>query len=124
MDFLDDVLVKAKDMFDIAKNKTEEAVAIGKQKYDIASMESRLNKSYNALGRLCYEVYSNDESVSDEIKALIKEIASEIEAIEDAKAQIIKIKSNRFCAKCGAPVNESAVFCGQCGEKLVFVEEE
>ncbi len=124
MDFFDEVLVKAKDMFDIAKNKTEEAVTIGKQKFDIASMESRLNKSYNALGRLCFETYKSDENISDEIKALINEIESEIEAIELAKAEIVKIKSNRFCAHCGEAVTEAAVFCAHCGEKLIFTEEE
>lgn len=124
MDFLDDVLVKAKNVLDIAKNKTEEAVAIGKQKYDIASMENRLSKSYNALGRLTFETYKNDDAVSDEIKALINEIESEIEAIVIAKAEIEKIKSNRFCPACSAPISESAVFCSACGEKLIFTEEE
>ena len=124
MDFLDDVLVKAKNVFDIAKNKTEEAVAIGKQRYDIASMENRLNKSYNALGRLAFETYKQDADVSDEIRALINEIESEIEAIGIAKAEIEKIKSNRFCPNCAAPISESAVFCSACGEKLVFTEEE
>ena len=123
MDFLDDVLVKAKDMFDIAKNKTEEAVAIGKQRYDIASLESRLNKSYNALGRLCYENYKGNEEIADELKALITEISSEIEAIEEARAEIVKIKANRFCAKCGGAVTEAAVFCSHCGEKLIYTEE-
>ncbi len=124
MDFLDDVLVKAKNVFDIAKNKTEEAVAIGKQKYDIASMENRLNKSFNALGRITFETYKDDEQVSDEIKALINEIESEIEAISIAKAEIEKIKSTRFCPNCAASISESAVFCSACGEKLIFTEEE
>ncbi len=124
MDFLDDVLAKAKDVFDIAKNKTEEAVAIGKQKYDIASMENRLNKSYSALGRVCFETYKNEENISDEIKALINEIESEMEAIEKAKIEINKIKSNRFCPTCSAPVAENAAFCSACGEKLIFTEEE
>ncbi len=124
MDFLDEVLVKARDMFDIAKNKTEEAARIGKQKFDIASMENRLNKSYNALGRICYETYKAQDEISDELKALINEITSEIEAIEEARAEIVKIKSNRFCAKCGEPVTEAAIFCTHCGEKLTFTDED
>lgn len=123
MDFLDDVLEKAKNVFDVAKNKTEEVVAIGKQKYDIAAMENRLNKSYNALGRLCYENYKADDSCADEIKALIAEITSEIEAIQLARAEIVKMKGNRFCPKCGEAVTEASVFCNHCGEKLVFTEE-
>ena len=123
MDFLDEVLGKAKDMFDIAKNKTEEAVAIGKQKYDIASMESRLNKSYGALGRLYFETYKSEENIPDELKALIMEINSELEAIEIARAEIVKIKGTRFCAKCGGAVTEAAVFCNHCGVKLTFTEE-
>lgn len=123
MDFLDEVVTKAKDMFDIAKNKTEEAARIGKQKFDIASMENRLNKSYGALGRLYFENYKSEENIPDELKALIFEINSELETIEIARAEIAKIKSTRFCAKCGGAVTEASVYCNHCGEKLTFTEE-
>lgn len=123
MDFFDDVFEKAKNVFDVAKNKTEEAVIIGKQKYDVAAMESRLNKSYNALGRLCYENYKNDAESSDEIKALISEITSETEAIENARAEIAKMKNKRICPKCGETVAEASVFCNRCGERLIYTEE-
>lgn len=122
MDFLDEAIVKAKDMFSVAKKKTGEAVAIGKQKYDIASIENRLNKSYVALGKICYESFKNDDSASDEIKALISQIESEINEIELAKEEIVRIKGGRICAECGAAVGENSAFCSHCGAKLIFTE--
>lgn len=123
MDFLNDVLEKAKDVFDVAKEKTEEAVAVGKQKYDIAMLENRLNKSYGALGRICYENYKNDENAPDEIKALINEVESEIKAVKAAYDQLAKMKSNRVCPTCNKAVSDEAAYCNHCGEKLIYTEE-
>lgn len=123
MDFINEVLEKAKDVFEVAKEKTDQAVAIGKQKYDIAALESRLNKSYGALGRLCFENYGNDENTPDEIKALIAEIENEIEAIALAREELAKIKSNRVCPTCGKAVSDNSAFCNHCGEKLIYTEE-
>ena len=39
-----DDLEKAKGMFDVAAKKTEEVAALGKQKYDIVSLKSKLSK--------------------------------------------------------------------------------
>lgn len=122
MDFLEEALSKAKDVFEVAKQKTGEAVAVGKQKYDIASMESKLNKSYSALGRICYENFKNDQGACDEIKALISQITSEIEDIEAAKEEIVKIKGGRVCYECGGAVSNNSAFCSHCGAKFTFTE--
>ncbi len=123
MDFFDNVLNKAKDVYGVAKKKTTEAYNVGKQKYDIASMENKLAKSYEALGIVCYENFADSENISDEVKALISQISREKEEIEVAREQLLRIKNQRVCPKCGSAVADESVFCNHCGEKLIFSEE-
>ena len=123
MDFLNECLDKAKDLFETAKEKTDKAVAIGKQKYDIAALESRIGKSYQALGRVCFENYKGDENAPDEIKALISQIEAEKETIALSREELERMKAHRVCPVCTGAVAENATFCSHCGAKLIYTEE-
>lgn len=124
MDFFDQTFSKAKEVFDVAKKKTTDAVSLGKQKYDIAAMENRRNKSYEALGVLAFDLFKEDENASDEVKALVNQIKNETEEIEDAKREVIKMKNKRICPNCQNTVEENSAFCNHCGEKLIYTEEQ
>ena len=54
MDFIDDAVTKAKEAFDVACKKTNEVVTTQKQKFDIASLEAKRTKDFEALGRFYY----------------------------------------------------------------------
>lgn len=122
MDFLNETLSRAKEVFDVAKQKTTEAVNVGKQKYDIASMENKLSKQYQKLGEVCFKVIKDDDTQSDEIKTLAGEIKEQLADIEQARAELLKMKNKRVCPKCAATVDDNAAFCNFCGEKLTYTE--
>ena len=62
MDFFDNAVSKAKDVFDVACKKTEEVVTTGKQKLDIATLENKMTKDFEALGRIYFEqIKDNDD---------------------------------------------------------------
>lgn len=122
MDFLNETFNKAKEVFDVAKQKTTECVNVGKQKYDIASLESKLSKQYQKLGEKCFTNIKDDDTQSDEIKALVSEIKSQLDSIEQARKELLKLKNKRVCPKCAAAVDENAAFCNFCGEKLTYTE--
>ena len=73
MNFLNETIDKAKDLFSVAKQKTEEAVNVGKQKYDIVALESKTQKLYSKLGKMAYPLLMNQENLSPEIKNLVLE---------------------------------------------------
>ncbi len=123
MDFLNECLDKAKDIFETAKEKTDKAVAIGKQRYDIAALEGRINKSYQALGRICFENYKGDAAAPDEVKALIAQIEAEKETITLAREELERMRASRVCPVCTGVIAENAAFCSHCGAKLIYTEE-
>ena len=120
MDFLDNAVSKAKEVFDVAYKKTEVAVNTGKQKFDLASMENKLSKDYEKLGIIYYNTIK-DADVSDEkIKELKIAIEEKLEKIEKIKADINEVKNKRFCPECGVAIDKNAAFCSSCGAKLEF----
>ena len=55
MDFFENAVSKAKDVFDVACKKTEEVVNTGKVKLEIATLENKLAKDFETLGRIYFE---------------------------------------------------------------------
>ena len=72
---LDNILSKAKDVFESAYKKAGSAYRAGKHKLDITAIEAKLAKDYEALGRVCFEALSEGgafpskkaEPISDDI---------------------------------------------------------
>ena len=86
MDFFDEAVGKAKDIFDVACKKTGEAVNTGKLKLEIATLETKMDKDYEALGKIYYESIKDSddlETATAKIRDLISEKQSKIEAIKE-----------------------------------------
>ncbi len=122
MEFFEDAINKAKDAFDVAYKKTNDVVAIQKQKFDIASMESKLSKDFLEFGKLCFECVINDSEISKEAKLMAEEIAKKQEDIEKAKTEVMRAQGKKICANCGIANVSAAHFCFACGES--FISEE
>lgn len=124
MDFFDNALSKAKEAIDVACKKTEEVVSVQKQKFDIATLESKRNKDFEKLGRLYFESLKDEEPQNEQMKALVLEIKEKNAKIKEIKKGINETKNKRICPKCAAFVEEDAVFCSTCGEKIEFDSED
>ena len=122
MDFFDEAVGKAKDFFAVAYKKTGEAVNTGKQKFDIASLENKLSKEYETLGRLYYNSVKNGEEPDAEVS--INEIDILNELIEQKRQEILKNTSKQICSKCGKITVLTDAFCPACGERLKKESEE
>lgn len=121
MDF-NEAINKTKEVFGVAKGKTVEAVNIGKMKYDLAAAQKELEKLYARLGNEAFDKLAEIE-VSPAVKVTIDSIKEKKEQIKKAKEELLKAQAKRICPKCGAAIDENAVFCSICGERLVFTEE-
>ena len=56
MDFLDNALEKAKEVFDVARTKTTEVVSTQKQKFDVVSLENKRSKDFEQLGIFYFDM--------------------------------------------------------------------
>ncbi len=119
MEFFETAVNKARDVLDAAYKKTEEVVSVQKQKYDIASMKSKLNKDFEAFGRACLEFVSNDGEVTSEAKFLASEILRKQDEIAVAQAELDKTRGKKLCEKCGFPNISEAHYCAACGNSFI-----
>ena len=86
MEFFENAVNRAKDVFEVVVSKTGEAVTTGRQKLDIATLENRLSKDFERLGRAYYETIKDSEDVAVEfanIKTSIVEKQTEIAKIKE-----------------------------------------
>lgn len=124
MDFLDDMLSKAKDAIDVASKKTGEVVNTQKQKFDIASLESKRSKDFAVLGEIYYNKIKDGECDDENISELVLAIKEKSDKIDKLKAEINSAKNKRICPKCGAAIDQISNYCNACGEKLFYDSEE
>ncbi len=113
-------LEKAKSALNTVAKGTEKAVSIQKKKFDLYSLEGKLNSEYEALGRVFYESVVGGSANEDNINAAVEVIRNRLEEIEEAKEVLAKEKNQRLCPTCGESVDKKAVFCSYCGERLII----
>ena len=118
MDFFDEALNKAKEAFDIARNKTTEVVHTGKQRLDIASIENKRSKDYETLGRIYFNSIKDSEIEDDEIRALVEDIKLKTQKITELREEINAAQNKRTCPNCGALVENISLYCNICGERM------
>ena len=117
MDFLDGAITKAKEVLDVACKKTNEVVTEQKQKFDIASIETKRAKDYKKLGELYFNEVKDCDIENTEIKDLVDAIKEKNEKIELLKQEISELKAKKVCTACGELIDKDALFCANCGEK-------
>ncbi len=64
MEFFENAVSKAKDVFDVACKKTEEAVNTGKLKLDVATLENKMAKDFENLGRVYFEQIKESDNLN------------------------------------------------------------
>ena len=86
MEFFDEAVGKAKDIFDVACKKTGAAVNTGKLKMEIATNETKMAKDFEALGKIYFESIKDSDDLDSKtakIRDLIAEKQNKIEAIKE-----------------------------------------
>ncbi|MBR4072420.1 MAG: zinc ribbon domain-containing protein [Clostridia bacterium] len=120
MDFFDNVISKTKDAIDVVSKKTGEIVTVEKQKFDAASLKAKLEKDYAELGRLYFKSIDDTAELDEKTKAVVNEINKKIATINELNVEIANAKNKRFCPACKASIPDTAVFCSNCGERVII----
>ena len=118
MGFFEDAISKTKEIFDVACQKTGEIVTTEKQKISIASLKSKREKNYAALGKIYFEMVKDNDNVDDDTRNLIDEIIEKSEEINRLNEEIQNAKNKFVCPYCGANIDMKSSFCNICGRRL------
>ena len=120
MDIFDSAVSKAKEAWDVVAKKTGEVVSAGKQKFDISSLEVKLNKDFERLGRLYFDKIKDSEPDDETVAEIVADIKEKKEQIKEMKAKLNTIRNKRVCPNCGSAIEEDSVFCNFCGTELYY----
>ncbi len=123
MEFLNETFDKAKELFNVAKQKTDETVTIGKKKYEISVLEGKVKQLYTELGKNAFSYLAENRELPPQIAEIIEKIEELKGKLEKEISELVKLQSKRVCPKCAAVVEDNSNFCNVCGEKLVYSEE-
>ena len=123
MEFFDDAVSKTKEVFETVSKKTSEVITTEKQRFDMASLKSKREKDYTALGKIYFEAVKDDDAASEEVKALMENIKAKTDEIERLAAEIQTAKNKKICDSCGANIDRNSVYCNICGAKQQGSEE-
>ena len=110
MDFLDNAISKAKEVVDIAYKKTEEVVTTEKQRFDIASLNSKIDKDYKALGQIFYNLYKDNDNIPDNAKIIMEAIDEKLLKIKELKEEIGDSKNKAVCPHCQSYIPKALLF--------------
>ncbi len=124
MDFFSNLSSKLSVTGKSVADKAKEMTEITKLNAKIVAEESKLNKAYTEIGKICFEKCQCD--MGEECAEYVDAAKSAMEAIAAAKEQIKTLKGVRECVNCGKELGKNDLFCGNCGTKneLPVVEEE
>lgn len=124
MSFIDDAINKTKEVFDVACKKTDEVVTTQKQKFSIASLESKREKDFADLGRIYFELAKNSTDLTDEARNLVDAISEKNAEIARLNQDIQNTKNKRICPNCNANIDVNSVYCNNCGAKITIESEQ
>ncbi len=86
---------------------------------EIRDREASIRKAYRELGRAYYQQHKDDEEPAYDQIIYIK---AAFEEIGELKATKDEIRGIRRCSNCGAPIQNGANFCPNCGKKYETAE--
>jgi len=118
MGFIDDISKKISKGTRIIGQKSGEVFEVTKVKLDIASERDKLEKLYEDIGKMVYEIHKEGSmeipDISDKCR-LIDEVQYKIKSLN---RKIVQIKGGSLCKKCGEVVSPTQRYCQHCGREL------
>ena len=113
----DEIKSGAKDIFDKAAAKANEAIDYSRTQIDRGQLRAKIKEEYCKLGKICYDMHEVGDDRTGEMKQMIAEIKKLKEKLEEADAAV-NAKKTKECKFCGTANDAASVYCTKCGEKL------
>ena len=95
-----------------------ELLSVAKLNVRIMERKAAVNAALKEVGEILYATHTGNPSDSEILLAKLQEIDVLKAEIARMQEQIKKEEAAHVCRTCGGVIRKSAVFCGECGEKL------
>lgn len=118
MAFLDDFLNTARDVADVAAEKTADFVGMTKLRIALADVKREIAATMEGLGRLIYDAQKNGSDVSVLVEQACGHVDELAEKRRDLEKQLCAYRKATVCDHCDALNDEDAHFCKGCGSSL------
>lgn len=122
MSTFDSFFNRARDVANDVGKKANDAVEISRLKLQVVSLGSDIDKVYQKLGLMVYEMVK----AGSENRGLVDGCVAEVDALkarlDEVNGKIDELKNVRRCDSCGNAVDITAQFCPICGNLLRKVD--
>lgn len=94
----------------------KEMADISNLKESIEQEQKNIEKYYQNLGKLYYELKGNE--AEPELEELVTLIRSSYGKIDEMNEKIAELENVQKCPVCGTPLESDMIFCVGCGTKV------
>lgn len=92
MSFWDTTVATAKDVLDVAVQKTEKTVEIQKKRFAVQKQKNKVEKAFQTLGKCYYDGQRGDDSSNELLNVLCNELDEELRILKQLKTELADLK--------------------------------
>ncbi len=120
----EDFLNKAKDLAEVATQKTNDVVETSKLKYSKMQINTQVKQTYERLGNSVYLMKKSGNFNEPLLDKYVAEVDRLLDQLRKADQKIDDINKVITCPNCSSRNDRDAVFCSKCGSRLRRQEGE
>lgn len=118
MSIFEDAVLGARSVTAAVGEKAGRFMDISRLRLSAAELSRSIAERYEALGRAVYDAEKSGEDIGGIVAAGITGIDALYTRLDDINRKIARLRDKKYCADCGATIDESAVFCPRCGSRI------
>ncbi len=93
MSFWDETVSTAKDVIEIAAQKTEQVVEVQKKRFAVQKQKNKVAKSFETLGRSYFDSVNGDESSAGLLESLCEQVEADLKELSKLKKELADLKN-------------------------------
>jgi len=119
---------KVKDAVGKGAAKAEDLATIGKLKFEIITLNTRIKDKKGLIGEKTYSLFKEGAITEPQLKDFVEEVDNILSQIKEKELAIEKFSPKKeeeggseplLCKNCKKTINQSEAFCSNCGSKIV-----